>query len=118
MSVYDNIKRKFNEEKAYYSASVIDDQSKMVSVRPDPMTAALIEIFSYFENKAPAEFISTHFAREIAEYLMGHKETIESIKKVLNNGEVETVIPSEKNALGILNKEGVLKIHSANFKFD
>ena len=50
MSVYENIKRKFNEEKAYYSASVIDDQSKMVSVRPDPMTAALIEIFSYFEN--------------------------------------------------------------------
>ena len=49
---------------------------------------------------------------------MGHKETIESIKKVLNNGEVETVIPSEKNALGILNKEGVLKIDKYDFKFD
>ncbi len=117
MSVYENIKRKFNEEKAYYTASAIDDQSKMVSVRPDPMTAALIEIFSYFENKAPAEFISTHFATEFAKYLKNHKETIESIRQVLNNGETETVIPSEKYALGILNKEDILKINNQDFKF-
>ena len=109
MSFYDDLKRKVDEEKAYKKASVIDNESKIVSVRPDSMIMALIEIFSYMNEKAPAEYVATHFSMELASYVMQRKETIISLNKILNSAEEQYIIESDDSALDIMLQVGALE---------
>lgn len=116
MSVYENLQKRLEEEDAYESALVIDEESKVVSVRPDALIVALVEILAFFENRAPAEFIITNFSEEFARYLIQHKDTIESIKNVIERNGTNTILPSDNCALGKLVKENIIK--SDNIKFD
>lgn len=102
MSFYEDLKRKVDEEKAYKKATVIDNESKIVSVRPDSMIMSLIEIFSYVNGKAPAEYIATNFSVEFAKYLVNHGETVESINKILQSDDAENIEECDDYAIGIL----------------
>ena len=110
MSFYEDFKRKTDEEKAYKKASVIDNESKIVSVRPEPMFMALIEIFSFINEKAPAEYVSTHFSSELANYVKERKETINSLEKILSSFDEKDIHETDENALGILVQEGIIDI--------
>lgn len=108
MSFYEDLKRKVDEEKAYKKANVLDNESKIVSVRPDPMIMSLIEIFSFINKKSPADYIATHFSKELAIYVSQRKDTIKSLEEILKNGEINNLYETDDNALGILLKNELI----------
>lgn len=116
MSVYENLKKRLEEEDAYESALIIDEESKVVSVRPDALTVSLVEILAFFENRAPAEFIITNFSEEFARYLIQHKDTIESIKNVIKKNGTDIILPSDNYTLGKLVKKDIIKAKELELK--
>ncbi|SPB14313.1 hypothetical protein NOV72_01563 [Caballeronia novacaledonica] len=82
----------------------------MVNIRPGEKVSAMLDVLSHLNGKTPSEIIGQALSGKLAEYAASSPDHGSAILDALEQVMTDHGNPHENSALGILKKEGLVKI--------